>query len=273
MAISESLPRARDIAAKLESWAKLSFAESYDNVGLHVGSANRVVSRALVALDLTPDVVEEAVQTGASMILTHHPLLFRAPPRILDSDFIGQLILRLARENITLYSIHTNLDAAHGGVSIALADILGLGDISFLQPDADNDSGMGAIGQLSQPQTLDAFMEHLRVKLSTPVLRYTGSTETQVSTVAVCGGSGGSLIEAALEAGADVYVTGDLSYHRFFEVLGPDGHCRMALVDAGHYETEKHTEKLLCSWLTKRFPSVDFCRTQVCTSPIQYYIP
>lgn len=273
MVISESLPRARDIAAKLESWAKLSFAESYDNVGLHVGSANRVVSRALVALDLTPDVVEEAVQMEASMILTHHPLLFRAPPRILESDFIGQLILRLARENITLYSIHTNLDAAHEGVSIALADILGLGDISFLQPDADNTSGMGAIGQLSQPQTLDAFMEHLRIKLNTPVLRYTGSTETQISTVAVCGGSGGSLIEEALEAGADVYVTGDLSYHRFFEVLGPDGHCRMALVDAGHYETEQHTEDLLCSWLTKQFPSVDFCRTEVHTSPIQYYIP
>jgi dinuclear metal center YbgI/SA1388 family protein len=273
MVISESLPRARDIATKLESWAKLSFAESYDNVGLHVGSANRVVSRALVALDLTPDVVEEAVQLGASMILTHHPLLFRAAPRILDSDFIGQLILRLARENITLYSIHTNLDAAHGGVSIALADILGLGDISFLQPDADNTSGMGAIGQLSRPQTLDAFMEHLRIKLNTPVLRYAGSTETQVSTVAVCGGSGGSLIEAALEAGADVYVTADLSYHRFFEVLGPDGHYRMALVDAGHYETEKHTEKLLCSWLTKQFPSVDFCRTKVSTSPIQYFIP
>ncbi len=273
MVISESLPRAHEIAAKLESWAKLSFAESYDNVGLHVGSANRVISRALVALDLTPDVVEEAVQMEASMILTHHPLLFRAPPRILDSDFIGQLILRLARENITLYSIHTNLDAAHGGVSIALADILGLGDISFLQPDADNTSGMGAIGQLSLPQSLDAFMEHLCTKLNTPVLRYTGTNESQVSTVAVCGGSGGSLIEAALEAGADVYVTGDLSYHRFFEVLGPDGHCRMALVDAGHYETEKHTEKLLCSWLTKQFPSVDFCRTEVRTSPIQYYIP
>lgn len=273
MVISENLPRARDIAAKLESWAKLSFAESYDNVGLHVGSANRVVSRALVALDLTPDVVEEAVQMEASMILTHHPLLFRAPPRILDSDFIGQLILRLARENITLYSIHTNLDAAHEGVSIVLADILGLGDISFLQPDADNTSGMGAIGQLSQPLTLEAFMEHLRTKLNIPVLRYAGTTEAQISTVAVCGGSGGSLIEAALEAGADVYVTGDLSYHRFFEVLGPDGHCRMALVDAGHYETEQHTETLLCTWLTNQFPSVDFCRTEVRTSPIQYYIP
>ncbi|MCY4675247.1 MAG: Nif3-like dinuclear metal center hexameric protein [Bacteroidetes bacterium] len=271
--MSESLPRARDIAAKLESWATPSFAESYDNVGLHVGSGSRIVNRVLVALDLTPDVVDEAVQTGASMILTHHPLLFRAPSRIVDSDFIGELILRLARENITLYSIHTNLDAAHGGVSMALANILGLDGITFLRPNADNSSGMGAIGQLLQPTTLGAFLEQIRTKLKTPILRYTGSSETQVSTVAVCGGSGGSLIKVAMEARANVYVTADLSYHRFFEVLGPDGRCRMALVDAGHYETEKHTEELLCSWLTERFPSVDFCRTSVRTSPIHYHVP
>ena len=263
---------AHDIALALESWADPDFAESYDNVGLHVGSGNRLVTRVLIALDLTPGVVDEAIHTKASMIVTHHPLLFRPPSRIIDEDFIGQLILRLARENITLYSIHTNLDAAHGGVSTCLAEILGLNDIVFLNPSVDDTFGMGAIGQLSDSESLRAFLNRIHVKLEAPILRYAGAPGAKIKTVALCGGSGGNLIQSALSAGADAYVTADLGYHRFFEVLAPSGFCKMALVDAGHYETEKHTESLLCEWLKKRFPSVIFSCTDTVTSPINYSV-
>ncbi len=263
---------AHDLAQALESWADPAFAESYDNIGLQVGSASRIVHRVLIALDLTPDVVEEAVQKDCSLILTHHPLLFRSPSRIVEEDLIGQLILRLARENITLYSIHTNLDAAHGGVSLALAEILGLRHRRFLNPGQDGTFGMGAIGNLPEPEPLRTFLDRVHTRLKTPVLRYTGSEETPVSMVAVCGGAGGSLIPNALDAHAQAYVTADLSYHRFFETLGPDGHCRMALIDAGHYETEKHTEQLLRVWLEKRFPSITFYCASQPTSPINYSI-
>lgn len=262
----------QDIVEALETWADPTFAESYDNIGLQVGSVMHPVRRVLIALDLTPDVVEEAVQKKSSMILTHHPLLFHRPSSILDDDFVGYLILRLARENITLYSIHTNLDAAQGGVSIRLAEILGIQTPTFLNPHASGTSGMGAIGQLPDPEPLKVFLDRVHLALKTPALRYTGAIDEPIKTVAVCGGSGGNLIQSALGANADVYVTADLSYHRFFETLGPDGGCRMALVDAGHYETEKHTEQLLRDWLTKRFPSVDFYCTSIPTGPINYSI-
>ncbi|MCY4205450.1 MAG: Nif3-like dinuclear metal center hexameric protein [Bacteroidetes bacterium] len=270
--MAKRLIYACDITSALESWASPDIAESYDNVGLQVGSPNRIVDRVLISLDLTPQVVDEAVDRRVSLILTHHPLLFHAPTRISDDDFIGQLIFRLARENITLYSAHTNLDAAPGGVSKGLADILDLHDVSFLKPNADDNSGMGAVGKLPEPISLQMFLSLVHTKLKTPSLRYAGSLESTIHTVAVCGGSGGNLIPIAIDTNADVYVTGDLSYHRFFDVLGPDGDCRMALVDAGHYETEKHTEQLLCVWLEKRFPSVTFFRTNVLTSPINYHI-
>ncbi len=260
---------AHDLAQALESWADPAFAESYDNVGLQVGSATQIVDRVLIALDLTPSVVEEAIQKECSMIVTHHPLLFRSPSQILEEELIGRLILRLAQKKITLYSIHTNLDAADGGVSIALAEILGLHNPSFLNPSDDGTFGMGAIGDLPEAVPLKNFLDQVHETLNTPSLRYAGSEDARIKTVAVCGGSGGSLIPTALHLNADVFVTADLSYHRFFEILGPDGTCQMALVDAGHYETEQHTEQLLCTWLKKRFNTIKFYCTTTRTSPIK----
>ena len=259
-----------DIAQALESWARPEFAESYDNVGLHVGSPNREVTKVVIALDLTTDVLQEAIDANASMIVTHHPLLFRPLSRILTDDHTGHLIHELVRHDMALYSIHTNLDAAPDGVSFALATLLGVQEPTFLSPNSNGTSGMGAIGQLSHPESLEFFNLRVHQKLGSPVLRYTGSLSAMIQTVAVCGGSGGNLLEAALLKGADVFVTADLSYHRFFEVLDGKGHCQMALVDAGHYETEKHTQELLTIWLETRFPSVTFFCTRSVTNPIDY---
>ncbi|MCY4170203.1 MAG: Nif3-like dinuclear metal center hexameric protein [Bacteroidetes bacterium] len=268
--MSNTIVYAHDIACALEAWADPAFAESYDNVGLHVGSATQEINRVLISLDLTPEVLDEAVNSNASMIVTHHPLLFQPPSRIVDEDLIGHLILELAKSQICLYSIHTNLDAAHGGVSFALANLLDLQDIKFLKPNSDGLSGMGAIGNLAQHESFSSFLDRIHSQLNSPVLRYVGLKTTPINTVAVCGGSGGNLIKPALKSGADVFVSADLSYHRFFEVYDSSGHCQLALVDAGHYETEKHTEELLRSWLTERFPSVIFTCTESVTNPIKY---
>jgi len=270
--MSDTFTSVNDIVCALEAWADPAFAESYDNVGLHVGSTSQKITRVLISLDLTAEILREAIETDTSMIITHHPLLFHPPSRIVDDDVIGNLILQLARENISLYSAHTNLDAAHGGVSFGLAQLLDLQNIEFLKPNPDGLSGMGAIGQLPQAESFTAFLEHIHQRLNSPVLRYVGAKDAMIHCVAVCGGSGGSLIDSALRSTADVLVTADLSYHRFFEVYDSNGHCQMALVDAGHYETEKHTESLLCTWLTKRFPSVIFSCTGSVTNPINYSI-
>ena len=271
MKTSQTLPTVGNVAAALEEWAEPCFAESYDNVGLHIGDVTRCVSRGHIALDLTPAVVEEAVRCGASIIITHHPLFFHPLRKMTADDLTGSMALRLAEQRIALYSAHTNLDAAPGGVSCALASLLGVEAPRFLKFNPDRASGMGAIGQLKQPLALQGFLQVIANRLRVRRLRYVGDDLASIHTVAVCGGAGATLIPKAREQGADVYVTADISYHRFFEVLRPDGACAMALVDAGHYETERHAETLLCAMLQERFPHVHWMRTEERTSPIQSF--
>ena len=272
MPMKEPYPTIAEVGAALEAWAQPGFAASYDNVGLHVGDGRRRVRCAIIALDLTPDVLEEAIGEEATLIVTHHPLLFHPLRKITADDFTSNLALRLAESRIALYSIHTNLDAAPGGVSIALAALLGLEEVRFLTPEEGDASGFGAIGRLAEPVTLDGFLRRVAESLQIPCLRYAGDDNAVVGTVAVCGGSGASLIPSALAAGADAYVTADASYHKFFEVLAVDGHPAMALIDAGHYETEAHAEDLLRAWLADQFPAVRWLKTAVRTSPVRTFV-
>lgn len=266
-----SYPTIGDIAAALESWAHPGLAASYDNSGLQVGDVRRTVACALIALDLTPAVLREAMRRDATLIVSHHPLLFQ-PLRQLTPDAYAQgLALKLAEERIALYSIHTNLDAAPGGVSHALAGLLGLREIRFLEPMAEDEAGYGAVGAWPEAKPLDAFLRHVSRCLGGASLRYAGRRDAQISRVAVCGGAGANLIAAAMSEGVDAFVTADVRYHQFFDVLDADGEPCMALVDAGHYETEAHTERLLHAWLTQRFPDVAWHCTESRTSPIQSY--
>ena len=151
-------------------------------------------------------------------------------------------------------------------------DYWGSRNIEFLSPREDLSSGLGAIGQLPSAISLNAFLRHITQSLQIPALRYAGNPDSSVETVAVCGGSGSSFLDKAMLAGADAFVTADITYHQFFNVLTPEGLPRMTLIDAGHYETEKHTEQLLCDWLTERFPRVQFVRTSTRTSPVHVFI-
>ncbi len=268
------LPTIRQIAHFLETWAPPSSAQSYDNVGLQVGDPDTPVRSAVLALDMTPAVLDEATSIGAALVITHHPLIFR-PLRVLTTETLTtSLAYRLAREGVALYSIHTNLDAASGGVSFALGKQLGLTDLEFLdvfESDAE-EIGFGAIGRLETPLTLEGFLTHVSERLATPSLRYVGDPADRVARVAVCGGSGSELVSRAAAAEADVFVTADVKYHEFFGALGPDGRPRLAFVDAGHYETEAVTETLLTGELRERFPETTWHRTQTRTSPVRTFV-
>lgn len=372
------MPSVRDLASALERWAPPGSALSYDNVGLQVGDPDREVQNALVALDLTPAVVDEAEALGADLIITHHPLIFKPLKRLVPTDLVSGLALRLARAGIAYYAIHTNLDAAPGGVSFALADQLGLEDLRFLdpmqeslrklvtfvpeshaeavhlamaasgagrigdyeacafssrgtgffRPGADSDPhtgtpgelssaeevrlevevaqwdvgrvvralksahpyeevaydvypveqpasrvGLGAVGVLPETEPLADFLARVADRLGSGALRYAGDDEARIETVAVCGGSGSSLIPQALAAEADAFVTADVTYHTYFQPLAPDGTPRLALVDAGHYETERITERLLVDWLGEQFPALVVQATEHWTSPMQTFVP
>ncbi|WP_028567221.1 Nif3-like dinuclear metal center hexameric protein [Salisaeta longa] len=368
----------RAIARALHAWAPPGSAQDYDNVGLQVGRADASVARVLLALDCTPQVLREAQDVGADLIVTHHPLIFRPLTSVTAADYPSSLALRLAEAGIGLFSIHTNLDAAPGGVSFALAEHLGLQEVSFLdgfpetlyklttfvpaealedvrsaladagagrigdydacafatkgtgyfRPHKDADphtgtpgtlssadeyrleaevarwtlgavldalraahpyeevaydvypvqqkntqAGLGAVGHLDEAMPLRSFLARVADRLDAGSLRYAGDPAASVQRVAVCGGAGSDFVGQAQAAGADAYVTADVTYHTFFDVLDTDGAPAMALIDAGHYETEALTEALLRDWLAARFPDVAFRRTETRTSPMRTFVP
>jgi dinuclear metal center YbgI/SA1388 family protein len=224
---------------------------------------------------MTPAVLREAKTLGATLIITHHPLIFQPLRHLTPGDFPSSLALRLAESRIALYSIHTNLDAASGGVSFGLGEVLGIRDLTFLQrfENGDRPTGLGAVGVLEEPMPLRDFLIHVSDRLSAASLRYAGNPEMYVERVAVCGGAGADFVAQAVAAGADAYVTSDVKYHRFFDVLDNDGEPRMAFIDAGHYETESMAIDLLRRRLDEHFHTVEWRSSEVRTSPMRTFAP
>lgn len=253
---------ASHIAPFFDTWAPERTQAAYDNSGLLVGSPAEPIRGILTCLDVTHSVVDEALEQRSNTIVAHHPLLFQKISRIRPDDHLGSLLYRLIRENLLVYAAHTNLDAALRGVSCVLGEVLGLRDVRILAPEPAG-HGFGAIGTLPEAEPAEAFLERVASRLDAKGVRHSGGGT--IRTVAVCGGSGASLIPDAIRAGADAYVTADIKYHDFFHGA-PD----FLLVDAGHYETEFPCVDLLRRELSAAFPGVPVRATRHVTNPIQY---
>lgn len=222
----------------MEEWADPAMAESYDNVGLLIGRPARRVKTLITALDATEAVIAYAVAKGAQMIVTHHPMPFRPVHRITDESRDGGRILSLAEHGIALYAAHTNLDCAAGGTNDMVARRLGLLGVRPLvaKPEFGQGAGMGRIGVLPEAMKLEAFLDHVKGALALPYVRVvSGAVDRAVLRVALCTGSGMEFVHTAYEQKADVYLTGDITYHGAEEALTMD----MVLVDGGHYGTEQ----------------------------------
>jgi dinuclear metal center YbgI/SA1388 family protein len=214
-------------------------AESWDAVGLVCGDRAEPVRRVLFAVDPTDDVVDEVIETGAQLLVTHHPLFLTPVHGVPGDDPKGRLVHRLIRAGAALFVAHTNADrAAEYGVNDALAAVLGLVEATPLEPDAaDPRIGLGRIGRLAEPATLRQFAERAAALLPVTAggLRVAGDLDRPVTTVAVCGGSGGSLMDAAAAAGADVFLTSDLKHHA---VSDWQQSVPVAVCDVAHFATE-----------------------------------
>jgi len=364
-----------DIEQFFESWAPLWTAWERDNVGLQVGRRSRRVKNVLLALDVTPEIVSEAIQKKVDLIVSHHPLLFRPPSSISDSNTIGSILLSLAESRIALYSTHTNLDSATDGVSFALARALGIQKASFLAPIKDSlvklvvfvpdehvdrvaaamaeagagivgqyercsfrihgkgtfrgsertqpfsgkplqleeveetrlemivprarvkavvaamktvhpyeevahdlytlenlnpNFGMGVIGDLPRAITVREFLTKLKKAVHADSVRFSGALAQKVQRIAMCGGAGSELLEHAIGAKADLFVTADVRYHTFHEAAG-----RIVLVDAGHWETEQVVLPVIASklraWAASKGETLFVSVTQRSTNPIHSY--
>ena len=257
--------KVKDIIKVIEDFAPLSIQEGWDNSGLCIGSPEAEVNGILLALDCTPELVDEAIACGADMIVTHHPLIFSGLKKITPDDMVGEAVFKAIKAGISIYAAHTNADKVIAGVSGAMAAKLGLQNVEILSEDGDG-TGLGVVGELPQPMTAQQMLEVVKDRFALKTVKASKPLEGEIRKVALCGGSGGSLISAAKAAGAQLYISGDISYHNFFT---PEG---FMLMDIGHYESEIEIVDILFSLITKKFPTFAVRITQnINSNPIYYF--
>jgi len=257
--------KVKDIIKVIEDFAPLSIQEGWDNSGLCVGSPEDEVTSVLLALDCTPELVDEAVSCGADMIVTHHPLIFSGLKKISPEDMVGEAVIKAIRAGISIYAAHTSADKVLEGVSGAMAAKLGLVNVTVLDEDGEG-TGLGAVGDLPQPMTAEQAVAFVKDRFALKAMKTSRPSDGMISRVAMCGGSGGSLIKAARKAGAQLYISGDISYHNFFT---PDG---FMIMDIGHYESEIEIVDILFSLIKKNFPTFAVRITQnINSNPIYYF--
>ncbi|MBR6932601.1 MAG: Nif3-like dinuclear metal center hexameric protein [Bacteroidales bacterium] len=240
--------RVGDIIRAVEEFAPLGIQENWDNSGLCIGSEDDETGSVLVGFDCTPELIDEAVACGAGLVITHHPLLFRGIKRIDGTDPVGAALVKAVRGGIAVYAAHTTADKVIGGVSGAMARKIGLEDIGILCREEDG-VGLGAVGNLPSPLSAEEVLSLLKERFSLSVIRCSRPVREPVRRIAVCGGAGADLIGEARRAGAQLYVTGDLSYHRF---AVPEG---FMVADIGHFESEVEIVSILISWIRKKIPT------------------
>jgi dinuclear metal center YbgI/SA1388 family protein len=245
----------KDLLKTLDKIASFGLAEQWDNVGLMVGDPNQQIKGILVALDPTEEILAEAKAGRANCIITHHPLIFQPLNTIYTDKPLGRFLRSALENEISVIGCHTNLDQAGGGVNDVLAARLGLVECRPLVPAASQQgggqnaaapiAGFGRLGRLAQPTSPEIFIERLCILFNLPVLRVAGRLPAEITTVAVCGGSGSELAETAYTSGAQVYVTGEVKHStaRWAEAAG------FCIVDAGHFATENPVVESLANVL------------------------
>lgn len=237
-----------DIRDYFEERVPSSLKLDFDNVGFLAGESEREVTKALVTLDITDEVIEEAVELGAQLILSHHPLIFGAIKNVTDLDRTGRKLIRLIRNGMSAICLHTNLDAAKGGVNDALMAALG-GTVTGVLNEREPISRMG---MLAAPVSMESFLQHTKTALQANGLRYHDAGRP-VFRLGCCGGSGGGDMELAHALGCDTYVTADVKYDTFLAAKELD----INLIDADHFCTENVVVPVLAKMLAEGFPELE----------------
>lgn len=246
--------KVKDIIRIMEKYAPPKLKEDYDNVGLMVGDREAEVTSILIALDGTLDVIEEAKSKECNFILTHHPILFLKPKTITTDTLLGKKIITLIKNDINLYSSHTNLDSVENGINDLATKILGYDKFTILEDSKvlgynNGKNGIGRIIKLKEPITLKELCLKMKENFNIPFLRYTGNLNKEIKTISLINGSGQDYFGLSKAKGADCIITGDTTYH-YISDTKEEG---VSVIDAGHFATEwppmiqfsKNFEKIL----------------------------
>ena len=260
----------KEIIAALEQFAPLPLQESYDNAGLQCGLTETEVSGALLCLDVTEEVLREAVDLGCNLVVAHHPLLFHGLKQVTDVTQV-QRCLRLAIQNdLCIYAAHTNLDNAEDGVNFKMAEKLGLIDVQLLSPRTVSvggrqvKAGSGVVGYLPVGEDSLAFLQRVKQAFNVEALQHNQLLERPIESVVICGGAGDFVLDDALTAEADAFLTGEMHYHTWF---GHEQQIQIAVL--GHYESEQFTREIFRSIIEDVAPMLPVYDTEVVTNPIQ----
>ncbi len=258
-----------EITQVIEQTAPLATQEDYDNSGLIVGHPEDDVESALLCVDITEEVMDEAEALGVGLVISHHPIIFHALKRLNGSNYIQRVVERAVQRGIALYACHTNLDAVPGGMSYRVAELLGLQEVKLLSPSRPGQSeiGFGVIGHLPQPLPPLDFLRKVQQRLNVQVIRHSDFCRETVSRVALCTGAGASLIDTAAAAGADLYLAADFKYNDFL-----DADKRLVVADIGHFESEYCAIDLLFDIITKKIATFALHKSKKSRNPINYLV-
>ena len=251
----------------LERFAPLPLQESWDNAGLQVGLTETEVSGALLCLDVNERIIDEAIAKGCNLIVSHHPLLFRGLKTISDLTDVQRTVRKALKSDICVVSMHTNMDNAKGGVNFRIAQKLSLQNVAFFAPKSVDgiEAGSGVIGELPESQAADDFILMVKKAFGVECAMCNELLRRPIRKVAICGGAGDFLLDDALKAGADAFITGEMHYHQYF---GYEQQIQICVI--GHYQSEQYTAEVFEEIIQKDCPGVRTCIAETCTNPILY---
>ena len=260
----------KEVIRTLEHFAPLPLQEDYDNAGLQVGLTEAEVSGVLLCLDVTEQIIDEAVENGCNMIVAHHPLIFRRLSHVTDENLVQRCVISAIRKGITIVAMHTNLDSVQGGVNYMIARKLGLlpDSIQLIDPREVNgvNGGCGIIGELPEAMTAEAYISKVKETFHAGCVMTNELLQRPIKRIAICGGAGAFLLPKAISNGADALLTGEMHYHDYF-----DHEQEIQITVIGHYESEQYTKELLGEIIHKAHPEVRTVTTSINTNPVRYW--
>lgn len=254
----------------MDQLAPMRLKMDFDNVGLLVGSSQAEVKKVLVSLDVTKAVIEEAKTMGATLIVSHHPLIFSPLKAVTDTDATGEKVIDLIKNDISLICMHTNLDIAKDGVNDALAGVIGLENNSVLWELGTEEGapyGLGRVGYLQKEETVSAFLSQVKTAIQSAGLRYYDA-KRPVHKVAVMGGSGADALDMAHKAGCDTFVVGEVKYNSFLQAQ----EYGLNLIEADHFCTENVILEPLAQRMQERFPVITVLCSKVQKQALDFFV-
>ena len=256
----------KEVISALEQFAPLPLQEGWDNAGLQIGLTEaEEVSGALLCLDVDERIIDEAMAKGCNMIVSHHPLLFKGLKRISSDNYVARCVAKAIKNDITIVSMHTNMDNAKGGVNYRIAKKLGLQNVAFLNPRMveGTECGSGTIGEFDTPMAAGDFIEKVKATFCARCAMTNELMQHPIKRVAICGGAGDFMIDDAIRQGADAFITGEMHYHVYF---AHEQEIQICVI--GHYESEQYTSEILQEVINRECPGVKTFVAEHVSNPI-----